>query len=287
MPEVSCFFCDDAGHRVVFSEKGYDARQCNECGTLFPYPPPPDFELDPTLDLHEADWYRFSSTTRLRWLSKRCPAPLRVLEIGCGDGAFVKKALDAGYDATGIEPHPRRSKACREVGLPVETILLEDYAAKTDKRFDVVFHVDLLAHFADPVAALRQMVSLLAPGGMLYFEVGALGGLSPRWYSAVGGLGLPQHLWLYSEKSLGMLFERAELEVVDQACFGLSGVVALGQGIRSLRKARNATVAPLSERADTPMHRVKLRAHMAMRYRVGALLPPVGPLSYFFLVRPK
>jgi SAM-dependent methyltransferase len=286
-PEIRCFLCDDSKHRVVHSENGYEARQCNACGTLYPYPPPPQDVLDPRIDLHEPDWYRYSSATRLRWLSKRRPAPLRLLDIGCGDGSFVKMAINEGYDANGIEPHPGRSKACREAGLPVETVLLEEYAEKTDRRYDVVFHVDLLAHFADPIRSLKQMVRLLAPGGMLCFEVGALGNLSPFWYKTVGGLGLPQHLWLYSVKSLGLLMERAGLEVVDQTCFGLSGAVALGRGIRSFRKIRNVTAPPLSERADTPFHKMKLRAHMAVRYKVGALLPPVGPLTYFFLVRPK
>ena len=67
------------------------------------------------------------------------------------------------------------------------------------ERFDVVFHVDLMSHFVDPLDALRTMRRATRPGGVVAFEVGLLAGChrDGKWQRAVG---YPQHRWLYSQK---------------------------------------------------------------------------------------
>ena len=286
MPSTTqCYFCTASSYTVVHKEHGYEARKCLECGTLYPYPFPNLENIDATCDLHEKEWYTLSSPYKLEWLKRRRQAPQSLLEIGCGEGDFLKLAQSANYSVCGIEPHHRRAKQCQDEGLDVKPCFLSEYSKQSRKKFDIIYHVDLLAHFLDPLNALKEMASMLNPNGVLFFEVGALGGLHPWWYTQVGQLGLPYHLWLYSIQSLKILFQRANLRICAHSSFGLSGTVALGKGVRLLRKVQKKNVVPVQQRSHTPKHHLKLSVHMFTRYKIGALLPKVGPTTHFFLLK--
>ena len=69
------------------------------------------------------------------------------------------------------------------------------------ERFDVVFHVDLMSHFVDPLDALRTMRRATRPGGVVAFEVGLLAGCH-RDGTVAAGCWCPQHRWLYSKSDL-------------------------------------------------------------------------------------
>jgi SAM-dependent methyltransferase len=282
-----CAVCDRVSTLVVWRENGYEGRAC-PCGTVYTTPPPGD-DIDPTADGHPESYYAVPARRRVRWIQRSRPGG-RLLEVGCGEGHFLAAAQAAGYDVAGIEPEPgRAARAAARLDAPVECALLES-SRPGRAEFDVVYHCDLLSHFADPVAALRKMEAFLGPGGVLAFEVGLLGDIAPRWYAMIGTIGYPQHRWLYSARSLRSLLARADLEPARTQHFGLApGTLFLG-GVRLLahryRRIRGAAYGP------GPVGRTSLgqflgRSESFWRYTAGRIAPRVGPATLFVIARPR
>jgi SAM-dependent methyltransferase len=299
-----CFLCGARPRDVAWHENGYDAVACS-CGLVFVQPPPAAGVVDPADDAHSAGFYQLPAAAKVAWL-RRHRANGRLLEVGCGDGWFLEAARRAGFDVHGIDTNGTRVAACRARGLDVRHGLFEDAAIA--ERFDVVFHCDLLSHFSEPAAALARMRELLRPDGLLFIEVGLLGGPARPWYPRIGGIGRPQHRWLYSEAALAQLFGRVGLRVVASRRFGLGPSVWLSQSIRRIAPSvrwliRRSAGAPPSQgarpsagtRAPTaemrPAWRRRLDGLQAQlesfaRYDIGAWTPHFGPATLFVLAEP-
>lgn len=79
----------------------------------------------------------------------------KVLDVGCGAGAYVAPLLQAGHDCQGIEYSPECVEACRRRGLPVRR--MDAHALEFEaKSFDTVQMVEVLEHLPDPVKALEE-----------------------------------------------------------------------------------------------------------------------------------
>jgi SAM-dependent methyltransferase len=136
---------------------------------------------------------------------RHMPAPqtgARLLDIGCGDGNFLRIATRLGYRAEGIEFDERAVAAARGQGLNVHHGGLPD-TGLASASFDAVSLSQVIEHVHDPMAALRETARLLRPGGMLWVatpNVDAAGHrqFGPHWR----GLEPPRHLVLFSAIAL-------------------------------------------------------------------------------------
>jgi 2-polyprenyl-3-methyl-5-hydroxy-6-metoxy-1,4-benzoquinol methylase len=96
----------------------------------------------------------------------------RVLDVGCGDGAYALAAARQGAQVVGVDGSRTMLTAARaranEAGLNVEFEQADVMALPfEDGRFDLVLTVTVLCFLPDPAAALREIARVLAPGGRL------------------------------------------------------------------------------------------------------------------------
>lgn len=221
-----CFLCGSSEGEIVLREGGYVGRSC-ECGIVYVDPMPASGVVDPTIDHHPESYYRQAARERLAWLLRfrRCG---RVLEVGCGNGAFVKAALSAGFEVEAVEPCEMRARSVElQYGIRVERSMIEEARLRAG-YYDIVTHVDLLSHFRDPIHALRAMRHGLSPGGVMMFEVGLFGGLPNRWYPFTGRPNFPTHLWFFDVAAVDTVLERAGLRrtAIEIHSIGLSTIVS-------------------------------------------------------------
>ncbi len=100
----------------------------------------------------------------------------RVLEVGLGTGLNLPFYDAARVDAiVGVEPslkmHRLALKRGRRAGIDVELVgLSAEKLPLADASFDTIVSTYTLCTIPDPVAALREMRRVLAPGGRLLFS---------------------------------------------------------------------------------------------------------------------
>jgi len=134
--------------------------------------------------------------------------PGKVLDVGCGNGRFLLRALQAGWDVMGIEPDAKAAKSARLAGVTVSQRGIEE--APGAGAFDVVTCSHVIEHVHDTLALLRNVRSHLRPGGQIWLATPNMRSIGHRVFrSDWRGLEPPRHIQVLSREALLGLLERA------------------------------------------------------------------------------
>jgi SAM-dependent methyltransferase len=213
-------------YRYAHLEAG-DYVRCRRCATVFADPRPSDAVLVSRLDEFAPDTSGDTPgaleamVDGERWkLDLVVPASPpaqrpRLLDVGCGSGAFVAAAARAGYDAEGHDLAPKVAAAAgARWSRPVHTGELRTLATERPAAFDVVTMWDALEHAVSPRDLLADVARLLAPGGRVFVLSPNSHGVSARtlrgrWWA----FGPNDHLVLFSGDALAEALRDAGLTV--------------------------------------------------------------------------
>lgn len=137
----------------------------------------------------------------------------RLLDIGCGDGAYLEWMRKLGWEVEGVEVDPQAADAARRRGLVVHGKNLQA-AGFEDGRFDAVVLTHVLEHVHDPEGLLRECYRVLRVGGIIRVLVPNIASyghhrLRTRW----PGLDPPRHLYHFTIQSLKKLAVQAGFNV--------------------------------------------------------------------------
>lgn len=130
----------------------------------------------------------------------------RLLDVGCGNGAFLARAVEMGWQVNGLDPDPAALAVCTGQGLNVVQGTLRDAPAEWVGQFDVVTMSHSIEHVTQPGMELKQVYSLLRPGGVLWLACPNPDSLGSHIYArAWRGLHAPYHLVIPSAPQLSRL----------------------------------------------------------------------------------
>lgn len=167
------------------------------------------------------------TASQARFLADHVTAPAgRLLDIGCGKGAFLKafKALRTGWRYVGIEPSREEAAlARRDADLEVREGMFGAVPLERD-AFDVLTIMHVLEHVPRPIEAVRQMRDALKEGGILFVEVPNTLDVN-MFYDVL----LFEHLYHFQPETLAWLLQREGFEIVahEQAtAYGAQRVIA-------------------------------------------------------------
>jgi 2-polyprenyl-3-methyl-5-hydroxy-6-metoxy-1,4-benzoquinol methylase len=152
-------------------------------------------------------WWRAREAAVVRVLQEHCSADSRrrILDIGCGDGLLFDKLAPWG-DVEGVE-------ICRELISSDNPWRSKIYLGPFDelyqpaRKYGLILMLDVLEHFADPLAALRHASRLLEPNGLLLIHVPAFPAL---WTSHDD---FNHHYTRYTQRSLRHVLRQAAYDV--------------------------------------------------------------------------
>lgn len=155
-----------------------------------------------------SEGFRFAQ--RLRLLQRAQPRGGRVLDIGCGSGAFALVAREAGWEIAGTD-RGEAAEIARGRGVPVAASI-EDL----EGGFDAITSWHSLEHFPDPKAELERAHAALAEDGRLLVAVPDAGGWQARLHGRFGfALDVPRHLYHFDRASFTGLLEKTGFEVLQ------------------------------------------------------------------------
>lgn len=136
----------------------------------------------------------------------------RLLEIGCGGGAYLAVMRMLGWTVWGIEPDPvAAAMAAKTADCPVHTGTVDD-APFEPASFDAIVSNHVIEHVYDPKSFISSAARLLAKDGLIAVQTPNFQSLGHRLFGAdLFSLDPPRHLCLFTPASLRRLFEDSGL----------------------------------------------------------------------------
>lgn len=225
---MNCVICQKPVSQV-FSASGFPVFECDSClHRMTEIKTPPDVHI---AGIYSRDYFfgggagypdylaEKAILTRHggyygRLLSKYAAQPGRVLDVGAAAGFILKGLTEAGWSGCGIEPNECMSAYARDtLGLEVKTGNLESF--QSEEPFDAITMIQVIAHFIDPLRAVRAACNALKKDGLIIVETWNYRSLTAklagaRWHE----YSPPGVLHWFSPGSLNRLMTRSNCEQV-------------------------------------------------------------------------
>ena len=224
MEDIQCIFCNRGSDQIVIEENGYKGRKCLQCGLIFISPRPAFAEILSLYGYHQTNVSAESLVSQAFFKRLYAKHSLRIikkfikngsmLEIGAGAGYFLDEAKKEGFEAYGIEINNIKADFIRsKLGIPCEESPL-DVSLFDGKKFDIIYHCDVISHFYDPISEFQKINDKLKKEGIIVFETGNYGDVKEKYYRFATRFGYPGHLFFFSENNIKELLGRTGFEFI-------------------------------------------------------------------------
>jgi SAM-dependent methyltransferase len=179
----TCVVCGTTRVSHQFTSKGNPVWGCSRCRLVFLHPQPSDevlagiysegyfMEGDNEQDRAITSAMK-AETARLyvdRLVAYMGPQRGRLLEIGCGNGHFLRAARDAGFQVQGMDVSAHSCKVANQ-RLGGEFVFCgnADNLEPPAEPYDVCALFDVIEHVRNPLKLLQRVRAFLKPEGVLF-----------------------------------------------------------------------------------------------------------------------
>lgn len=200
---------------------------CETCGFYHTDPYPSPEYLARFYSEYEMPTPQENLAETARLLARNIPLDAKVLDMGCGDGAFLHEMHKLGFkNLSGFDQSPglKRAKSL-EIGEFYESTVwafLDQAEADGGTGFDAVVMVNVLEHVTEPLILLDRINNVLKSGAVL--SVTVPNDFSPlqRAFLKVKGhlpwfVHMPDHLNYFDFKTLQHALTKRGFDVIDKA----------------------------------------------------------------------
>jgi SAM-dependent methyltransferase len=134
----------------------------------------------------------------------------RILDVGCGDGAFLKALRTAGWEVCGTEIDGTVVNSLLSQGLDVHEGRLPELKFPSD-HFDVITYFGAFEHVEQPLQELAEVRRILKKDGCLLLNLTNAGCLEARLFGSNWfGFEVPRHCFNYTLSALNRLLASAD-----------------------------------------------------------------------------
>jgi len=208
----------------------FKAVRCRSCGLVYLNPRPVYEEFariyPPNYHAFEFSEKEFGFVFKVRrkleakrllgWC-ENLPGDARIIDIGCGDGFHLELLRDFGkktWTLEGVDVDERAAQMAERKGLKVHCGLLENLDLP-EESYDLAFLIMTVEHVADPPQLLRDVRSILKPGGRVVIVTDNTDSFDFKLFKNRhwGGYHFPRHWNLFNQSTMHRLAEKTGLEV--------------------------------------------------------------------------
>ena len=171
----------------ISSKNGYDIIDCVECGFIHIHPFPSLEEVDKIYSdqyytqekpdyinsyKKDLDWWNVIYDERFDFFENFVKDDKTIFDVGSGTGYFLKRGVERGWEALGIEPNEAAYKySTEELGMKVIHNFLDVSSKEGIGSFKVIHMSEVLEHISNPIELINIVFEKLKKNGILCISV--------------------------------------------------------------------------------------------------------------------
>ena len=142
----------------------------------------------------------------------------KIIDIGCGECAFIDKLREMGGIVEGIEISEKAIKICQERGIKAHNINFVRDNLPWNDHFDIAVSTEVIEHIFDHIAFIARINYILKHNGI--FGITTPNFLYYKWIphyikgKSPSELQNPSHIRFFTKKSLQTLLEMQGFDVL-------------------------------------------------------------------------
>lgn len=147
---------------------------------------------------------------------KKSQRPIRLLDIGCGTGYFLKEAREKGVKVSGIEKNSKaREYAISNFDLDVKS---EDCLWEIENEsFDVITLWHVLEHMQNLNEVVKKLNNILTTDGVLVLALPNYKSYDAKKYKEFwAAYDVPRHLWHFSPDTVKSILNKHNFKIIQQ-----------------------------------------------------------------------
>ncbi|QIP11463.1 methyltransferase domain-containing protein [Spirosoma aureum] len=215
----------------LVSNQNFNIEQCETCGFRLTNPRPDEKTIG---SYYKSEQYvshndessgvintayrlvrNYTLRSKLNLINKLNGGPGRILDVGCGTGAFLDTSKQGGWQVMGMEPDPdARAVAQKKLEADIQPNLR---ALDGATPFDIITLWHVLEHIPDLNETVPQLNKLLSPKGTLLIAVPNSDSYDAHYFKEYwAAYDVPRHLQHFTPSTIKLLFKKHGLTCIEQ-----------------------------------------------------------------------
>jgi len=221
---MKCYLCGSDNFIIKEGEvrdlKELNILECKNCGLVtlssFSHISNNYYETSPIVGVEVLDinyWLKFAENDDQRRIDSysQLLSNKVLLDFGCGAGGFLNKSLKFTSKSIGIEADSNTIDYWRG-----KIDIFKSINDVNNEKFDIITAFHVFEHLPEPILILKELASLLKPGGKIIIEVPSSNDALFNLYNSMEYKKFSywsQHLFLFNEHTISKLGEASNLQI--------------------------------------------------------------------------
>jgi 2-polyprenyl-3-methyl-5-hydroxy-6-metoxy-1,4-benzoquinol methylase len=224
---IICSLCGSKNIKSFLSFQASTYNRCNNCSFVFldkniSFPEEEklysgDYIRERGHDRPDSSLWKAKEATAHQYLSllEKHISKGNLLDIGCSTGITLKVARDRGWSVYGVEVNESAAAFAREV-LNIGNVKIGRLSNEMfpDEFFSAVLMFDVIEHIHPPLEFIQILRNKIKPSGLLLIITPNIDSISAKLLKTKWPHLFPEHVCLYSPKSIRFLLEKHGFSVL-------------------------------------------------------------------------
>lgn len=229
--KIICEFCNSENSIMYIESESVKYNKCNSCGLIFQHPVISQEEI---ANIYTENYFEYEIENQKNFFNlmllglkdiefdniKKSLPNKRVLDIGCATGMLLNHLKNDGFETYGVEICKESAEyAKKHYSLNVYENQLKDCEFE-DNYFGLIHFSHLIEHVPNPNEFLRNVYRILSPNGYIILTTPNADGLFAKKYKEHWRAVMPQHLWLFTKKTLISFLKELGFTIIKYVSWG-------------------------------------------------------------------